>query len=415
MKLSFGYDNRSENVEVPDANLQAVLQPGEMKADESEQQIVADSLANPIDSPMLREIVKPGEKIVILTSDISRPMPTWHVMPTLLDELYAAGCKPDDITLIFGRGVHREQTDSERLHLAGVRAFNEITCIDSDPDDFVTLGETSSGTTVEVMRQVVEADRRICLGNIEFHYFAGYSGGYKAIMPGMSTRNSIKGNHRHMVEEESYAGHLEGNPVRMDIEEAGRMVGCDFIVNVVLDPHKHIVKSFAGDPIAAHRAGCRFLDSFYLLPIEKRADIVLVSQGGAPKDANLYQTQKALENAKHAVREGGIIILIGCCKEGYGEDTFETWFKEAAKPSEIVDRLHADFTLGGHKAAAIALVEEKASIYFVSEWTRPQTKGVFMEKYDNAQQALDVAFYKLGRDAQVIAMPFGGSTLPKEM
>jgi nickel-dependent lactate racemase len=414
MKLEFGYDKRVETVEAPDGNVIGVLEPNAYEApDKSEDEIVRAALAAPIGSPRLRDIVRKGEKIVVVTSDISRPMPTWKVMPALLDELYAAGCAPEDITLVFGRGVHRAQTDAERLHLTGERAYREIRCIDSDPDDVVLVGTTSTGTPVEIMRAVAEADRRICLGNIEFHYFAGYSGGYKAIMPGVSTRAAIQMNHRHMVESEAYAGHLEGNPVRDDIEEAGRMVGVDFILNVVLDAHKNIIRAAAGDVIKAHREGCEFLAGLYLKKIDARADIVLVSQGGAPKDANLYQTQKALDNAKHAVRDGGIIILIGCCREGYGEKTFETWFREAAKPQDVIDRLNKKFTLGGHKAAAIALVERRADIYLVSDWSGEETKRVFMTKFSSAQEALDAAFSKLGKNASVIAMPYGGSTLPK--
>ena len=184
--------------------------------------------------------------IFLVTSDISRPMPTWKVMPAVLDELYAAGARPEDITLVFARGVHRAHTDAERRHLAGERAFSEITCIDSDPEDCLCLGTTRRGTPVEIMRAVAEADRRICLGNIEFHYFAGYSGGAKAIMPGVSTRAAIRANHSHMVEPGSHAAALARNPVREDIEEAAALVGVDYIVNVVLDLSLIHICTFCG-------------------------------------------------------------------------------------------------------------------------------------------------------------------------
>ena len=187
--------------------------------------------------------------------------------------------------------------------------------MDSDPDDCVSYGMTSRGTPVDITRIVAEADRRILLGNIEYHYFAGYSGGAKAIMPGVSTRAAIQANHSRMVLPEAKAGALETNPLRMDIEEAGAMVGIDFILNVVLSEHKEILKAVAGDAVKAHREGCRFLDKLYRKELKAPADIVLVSQGGAPKDLNLYQTQKALDNAKHAVKDGGVIILIGSCKD----------------------------------------------------------------------------------------------------
>ena len=191
------------------------------------------------------------------------------------------------------------------------------------------------------------------------------------------------------------------------------MVGVDYIVNVVLDAHKHIVHAVAGDVTAAHREGCAFLEQFYLKEIQARADIVLVSQGGAPKDANLYQLQKALDNAKHAVKPGGVIVLIGCAKEGFGEDTFEQWFREARKPEDLVERLRANFTLGGHKAAAIALVENKADVYLVSDWPDEAVRGIFMTPFASAQAALEAAFAKCGEKATVLAMPYGGSTLPR--
>lgn len=414
MTLEFGYDRGIQTVVVPDENLLAVLEPNEMTLPEkSEETLVREAIAAPIGSPPLDQIVRPGEKIVIVSSDISRPMPTWKVMPALLDALYAAGVRPEDITLVLARGVHRAHSDEERRHLAGERAYREIACIDSDRDDFVTVGTTERGTPVEIMRRVVEADRRICLGNIEFHYFAGYSGGAKAIMPGVSTRNSIRFNHSHMVEPGSHAGKLEGNPVREDIEEAAAMVGVDFIVNVVLDAHKNIAYAVAGDVTQAHRAGCAFLEKFYLKEIAARADIVLVSQGGAPKDANLYQLQKALDNAKHAVKPGGVIVLIGCAKEGFGEEVFEEWFRDASCPQDLIDRLRASFTLGGHKAAAIALVEQQADVYLVSDWDDEAVRGIFMKPFASAADALAAALQKCGPDAAVLAMPYGGSTLPR--
>ena len=323
MKLEFGLGTSTQVVEVPEKNLMGVLRAKPAPAIASEEEEVRRALREPIGAPLLREVVRPGEKIAVITSDLTRPMPTRKVMPALLDELYAAGVKAEDITLVFALGSHRKQTDEERQRLAGERAWNEIRCVDSDPDDCVHLGTTAAGTPVDITRVVAEADRRICLGNVEYHYFAGYSGGAKAIMPGVSTRAAIQSNHSRMVLPECCAGNLETNPLRLDIEEAGAMVGIDFILNVVLSEHKEILRAVAGDVTKAHRAGCAFLDTLYRKELAEAADIVLVSQGGAPKDLNLYQTQKALDNAKHAVRDGGIIILIGSCREGLGERTFE--------------------------------------------------------------------------------------------
>lgn len=412
MELTFKLGERTQTVGVPEKNLLGILEPNEVQVDLAGEAAVRQALAEPIGTPRLRDIIHPGEKIAIVTSDITRPMPTWTVMPALLDELYDAGAAPEDITLVFALGSHRGHTEAEKAHLAGERAWREITCVDLNVEDCVHIGTTSRGTPVDIDRRVAEADRRICLGNIEYHYFAGYSGGAKAIMPGVSTRAAIQANHSRMVESAACAGHLKGNPVREDIEEAAAMVGVDFILNVVLDAHKAIIRAVAGDITAAHRAGCAFLDTLYRKELPRRADIVLVSQGGAPKDLNLYQTQKALDNAKHAVKPGGVIVLMGSCKEGLGEKTFEEWITSAPTAHSLIERIQREFRLGGHKAAAIAMVLENADIYLVSDLPDELVRKLFMVPYHTVEEAYAAAAAKCGPDAAVLAMPYGGSTLP---
>ena len=413
MRYELGFGKGIQTVEIKEAYVLDVLLPNPVQKYLTGEAEVRRALAAPIGSVLLRELVKPGEKIAIVTSDVTRPVPTWKIMPSVLDELYAAGCRPEDLFLVFALGSHRHHTEEEQRHLAGERAWAEIRCIDSDVGDCVHLGVTANGTPVDIFRPVAEADRVICIGNIEYHYFAGYSGGAKAIMPGVSTREAIQANHSRMIRPEACAGRIEGNPVREDIEEAGAVLGIDFIVNVVLDEHKEIIKAFAGDVTEAHRAGCAFLDTLYSKPIAKRADIVIVSQGGAPKDLNLYQTQKALDNAKHAVRDGGIIILVGSCREGLGEKTFEEWLTSAPDPHSLIERIEREFKLGGHKAAAIAMVQERADIYLVSEMEPDFVRSLFMLPFATVEDAYNAAKEKLGEDSSVILMPYGGSTLPK--
>lgn len=413
MKLSFGFGIGSQTVYVPEKNVMSVLTPNTVAHGLTGEAEVSRALDHPIGSPDIKDIVKPGEKIAIITSDITRPMPTAKVMPALLNRLYAAGVSPSDITLVFALGSHRKHTEAEKEKLAGPMAYSQIKCIDGNAFDCVHLGTTSRGTSVDIVKAVATADRRICLGNIEYHYFAGYSGGAKAIFPGVAARASIQQNHSRMVDENACAGKLSGNPVREDIEEAAALCGIDFLLNVVLDEHKEIVKAVAGHPVKAHREGCLFLDGMYLKAIPDRADIVLVSQGGAPKDINLYQTQKALDNAKHAVKKGGVVILIGSCREGLGERVFEEWMTKSPSPGSMIARIEKDFQLGGHKAAAIAMVLQDADIYLVSDLDAEFVKSIFLTPFASAQQALDAAFAKLGGDATVIAMPYGGSTLPR--
>jgi nickel-dependent lactate racemase len=411
VEFEIGFGTKPQKVNIPDHNLAGVLMPNVIEHGPGGKEEVLRAIRYPIGTPRLSEIVKPDERVVIITSDITRPMPSYEIILAVIDELYLAGVNREDITLVFALGSHRRHTTKEMKKLTG--RIDGIRCMDSDPDDCMRLGMTSRGTPVDITRVVAEADRRICLGNIEYHYFAGYSGGAKAIMPGVSTRAAIQSNHSLMVLPEAVAGRLEGNPVREDIEEAVTFCPIDFIVNVVLDEHKQIIYAVAGDSVTAHRAGCAFLDRMYSKEIDARADIVIASQGGAPKDLNLYQTQKALDNAKYAVRDGGIIILVGSCHEGMGETVFEEWMRSSDSPRELIARIKADFQLGGHKAAAIALILEFADIYLVSELQPEFVKSIFLKPYSTVQGALEAAFEKLGKEASVLVIPFGGSTLPK--
>ena len=412
MKLEFGYGSGVQTVEVSERNLLAVLESNPKEHLRRGEEAVRYALANPIGAPLLRNIVKAGKKIAIVTSDISRPLPSYDVLPAVLDELYAGGAKAEDITVVLALGSHRRHTPEEMEHLVGERCWQEVRCVDSDVNDCVHLGVTSAGTPVDITRTVAEADVRICLGNIEFHYFAGYSGGAKAIMPGVSTPAAIQQNHRMMVSADACAGKLEGNPVRADIEEAGAICGIDYIVNAVLDEHKKIVFAVAGDVTQAHRVGCAYLDEMYRKKLTQQADIVLVSQGGAPKDANLYQVQKALDNAKHAVRDGGTIILMGACPEGLGSKKFEEWLTTAPTAHSMVEKIGRQFELGGHKAAAIGMVLDRAQIDLVSEMDDDFVRSIFLNPQPTAQAAFDAAMEKYGKDASVIAMPYGGATLP---
>ncbi|MCQ2534113.1 MAG: nickel-dependent lactate racemase [Clostridia bacterium] len=413
MNLEFGFNKEKINVTIPDNNYCGTLVPNKVELDLTGEAEVIRGIQNPIGSPRLKDIVKKGEKVAIITSDITRPMPSYKVVPHVLDELNEAGIPDSDIFVVFALGSHGGHSEERKRQMVGDKVYDRVRCIDSDMNDTKHVGTTSRGTPVDIFTPVVEADRKICLGNIEYHYFAGYSGGSKAIMPGVSTRDAIQNNHSAMVQPEACAGRLEGNPVREDIEESGEILGIDFIVNVVLNEKKEIIKCFAGDKVKAHREGCKFLDSFYAISIPSKADVVVVSAGGFPKDINMYQAQKALDNAKHAVKEGGIIVWIASCSEGLGESHFSDWLTGHEKSSDMITHIKKDFVLGGHKAAAIAMVLENARIFLVSDLEPDFVKSVFLEPYSDIQSAIDAAIEEMGKDCKVLAMPYGGSTLPR--
>ncbi|MEI6100537.1 MAG: nickel-dependent lactate racemase [Eubacteriales bacterium] len=412
MKIELAYAKGVQTAIIPDDNIIGILTPNDVPCEFTGLQEVERSVDHPIDCERLQDLVKPGEKIAIITSDITRPMPSKTVLPVVLQRLKAAGISMEDVTVVFALGSHRKHTEDEKRYLVGDSVYGSVRCIDSDPNDFVHLGTTTRGTPVDIFTPVAQADRRICLGNIEFHYFAGYSGGAKAIMPGVSTRAAIQANHSRMVEESSHAGKIEGNSVREDIDEVQEFVPIDFIVNVVLDEHKQIIKCVSGHWKHAHRAGCDFLDTLYKIEISETADIVLVSPGGYPKDINLYQAQKALDNAKHAVSEGGIIILLASCIEGLGEGVFERWMTQSDTTDFMVQEIKRNFELGGHKAAAIGMVMQKCDVYLVSDLEEEFARSIFFEPYPTLQEAVIQGFIRKGLDAKFIVMPFGGSTLP---
>ena len=412
LEYSLGYGREQQTFVLPEANLLMDMKANVPDQKSDEEDLIREALAEPIGTERIGDICRPGEKICIITSDITRPCPSHKMLPPLLEELEEAGVYPEDITVVFALGSHRRHTEEEKKKLVGENVYARVHTADSDPEDTVYLGMTQYGTPVNITSFVAQADRRICLGNIEYHYFAGYSGGGKAIMPGVSDRAAIQANHSRMVEECARAGAIDDNTLRLDIEEAADICGCDFILNVILDEQKNIIAAVAGDHRLAHRQGCRILDEIYKIRIPERADIVIATPGGFPKDINLYQTQKALDNAKHAVKPGGIIILVGQCSEGYGEHVFEEWLLNADRPSDLIERVGREFQLGGHKAVAIAMVLEKAQVYFVSDMPYAEASRTFMKPYTTVEQALGDAMESIGRNASIIIMSHAGSTLP---
>lgn len=412
MEFAIKYYKDLVSFQIPDENVLGEILPNTCPSVESEEKEVKRALSEPFDSPLLSDVVRPGEKVVIITSDITRPVPSRIIIPCLLDELRKAGVENKDITVVFGLGSHRKQTEEEQKNLVGEEVYRQVRCIDSDSDDCVHLGTCKNGTPVDIFRTVAEADRRILVGNVEYHYFAGYSGGMKAIMPGVSSKEAIQANHKNMIRTGAFAGNLVNNPVRDDIEEVRNFINVDFIVNVTLDDHKKIAFAAAGHPVTAHRKACEFLDKIYKKKVKEPADIVVVSTGGYPKDINLYQAQKSIDNVKHIVKKGGIMIVAASCKEGYGSIPFTKWINQYNSPTERIEEIRKHFELGGHKAAALGLVQENADIYLVTDMDDESVTKANMIPFHDIQTAVNHALEKMGKNATVYIVPVGGSTLP---
>jgi nickel-dependent lactate racemase len=409
--LKYGPSSLQLNLAAAAADL-FVLQPGRFAASGDEDEPVRAALAAPIDSSPLSELVAPGQRVAIVTSDITRPCPSARLLPPVLGELARGGVRDRDITVVFGLGTHRPHTAEERMRLAGQAVYQRVRCIDSDSADVKRIGSTSRGTPIDVFRPVLQADVRVCLGVIEYHYFVGYSGGVKALVPGVCGVETVQRNHRMMTAPGAVAGNWQGNPVRQDIEEAGARIGAHFLLNVILDGGQRVVWAVAGDALSAHRAGCAHLDAVSRPSIERPADIVIVSAGGFPKDINLYQAQKALDNARLIVRPGGVIVLLAECVEGMGNTTFEAWMRDPGGPQAILARIREQFVLGGHKAAAVALAMQQAELYLVSALDPGLARSIGFVPYASLDEAVRSALAHVGNGATVAVMPEGGSVLP---
>lgn len=411
-KVDLAYGHQQLHVSLPQDTLLAVVEPRRPGRTASETALIRSALEQPLGSPCLRELVRAGQQVAIITSDLTRPCPSDRLLPYLLEELAAAGVDDTGITVVIALGLHRAMTREELEQTVGPKVYRRVKVINHNPQDVVRLGQTSRGTPVEIFRPVVDADIRICVGNLELHYFAGYSGGAKAILPGCASRATIQANHAMMIQPQAAAGRLAGNPVRADLEEGAAMAGVDFVLNAVVDSQHRIVGAVAGDATVAHRRGCDLVAEQGVSVIPQLADIVLASAGGFPKDLNLYQAQKALDNAAHAVRDGGVVILLAECREGLGNKTFESWMLAARSPEDILTRLQREFALGGHKAAAVASVLKRAAVYLVSTLPQELVEACGLRPFATVEQAIEAALDQIGPSARILVLPEGGSVLP---
>jgi len=406
------YGKGSVKLEVPNGSIIATLYPNKVERAPDDVSEIERAVANPIGSPLLEELARGKRTAVIVVPDVTRPLPRAKMLAPLLERLHAAGIPDSAITIIFGLGTHRAHSAEERLNLVGPEIHQRIRCIDHDMEQCVRLGVTSRGTPVEVSKEYLQAELKLSIGEVELHYYAGYTGGAKAVLPGVSSKESVQENHKMMLMPGAASGVSEGNPVREDMEEAAKMAGLDFTLCAVLDESGEAMQAFAGDFIAAHRRAAAVVDKAFKVRIPKKADIVLVSSGGFPKDINLYQAGKAIENAKYAVRDGGTMIVFAECAEGIGHKVFQQWIEEATTPQDVIDRLKRQFVFGGHKAVALGRLAGVAETYLVSAMGREQVEKAFMKHSPSGQETLDMAIAKHGPKPSVIVLPLGNITLP---
>jgi lactate racemase len=341
----------------------------------------------------------------ILASDITRPAPSHLMLPPLISRLRGLGIA--HLRIVFALGTHRQMTsEQERWR---VQDCTSLPHLQHDPKKCVFLAETPQGTPVEINETVASSDLIVATGNIEYHYYAGYSGGAKAVLPGVSSNRSVIKNHELMRDPLSTTGRLD-SPVRRDMEDAAGIAGLDFILNVVLNGRNEIVQSVAGGYISAHRSGAATVDRMYRRSVQP-AEIVVTCAGGRPKDLNLFQAQKALDNSKNAALPGGSIILVAECSEGLGHPVFERWAKDATCAEDCWERFGREYEFGGHKAAFLAKESMEHHLILVSALPKERAEMCFFSPAKTLEEALQMARDRQGRDARMLVMPHGNLTL----
>ncbi len=315
--LAYGHDGLAVNLPDTTDVLTSRFTPGVP----DEAAALRDALRNPIDSLPLAAKVKPGDKVVICHSDITRATPNDRIMPVLVAELEAAGIVREDITLLNALGTHRPQTDAELRMMLGDAIVDHYRCLQHnafDDDNLVSLGATSFGNAVRVNRLLAEADVKILTGFIEPHFFAGFSGGPKGVLPALAGQESVLTNHGRMMIAHPKAtwGSTQGNPIWEEMCEAALLANPTLLLNVTLNVHKQITGVFAGDMLASHKQGTEFVRQSAMVPVREPYDIVITTNSGYPLDQNLYQCVKGMSAAKEIVRKGGTIIMVGACNDG---------------------------------------------------------------------------------------------------
>ena len=369
VKIDLPYGRGSVPIVVPAAKLVGIFTPRPLDPVPDPDKALGLALAEPLASRRLCEIAKGARHVAIAVEDSTRPVPNASLIYAVMNELVLADVTAQQITVVVATGLHRPMTEEELRSSLG-RWYGQVAIENhsaTDPQRLKRLGTTSLGTDISINRTFLEADVKITTGDVEYHQFCGYGGGAKCVYPGLADAAAICANHSRMDLPGTGPGSLEGNPVRNEVDEVGRMAGLDFNISVAMDPAHRIVAVSAGDPNRSFRHACRFIDQMYLAEIPRRADLVIASPGGNPKDINLYQSQKAIEEATLVVEPGGNVLVTASCDEGSGSADFESWMEEAVEPSDIIRRIQENFVMGGHKAYQIAREVQRAKVHLLSE------------------------------------------------
>ena len=409
--LDLRYGKKKISLKLEEGNVLSVLSGKKLSPLTNLEEKIKRVLTYPISSKSLREIFDPGDKTAIIVSDRTRNIAASVFLPVIVNELNSTGIPDKDIFIVFSLGTHRLHSKKEHAAIVGEEIAGRVRLLDhdcNDKDNLTSLGVTSRGTKVEVNKEVAEADKVILTGAITYHYFAGYGGGRKAVLPGVSAFDTIQTNHKLcLTSDKAKTGVLEGNPVHEDMLEAAKMLGPDMIFNVVMDDSGRISSIFAGELQAAHEAGCEALDNSFKVSVEKKAKFIIASAGGGTKDLNFVQTHKAMENASYALEDGGTMILLGESGEGFPSGEYMKYVNLGSAKA-IEDELRRSFTIPGHTILSARKKAEKFRIILLSKLDRNAVQKLGIIPVDNLAEAMNLA----GINEPAYIMPDAYNTLP---
>jgi len=416
VEVKLKYGETSLSVDIPDKNLIGIINPRFVNGVGNVEKEILRAISNPIKAPTLDKIAKPGNKVAIVVDDHTRPIKSKIIVEPLLDYLNKIGIQDEDVTIIIGHGSHRKIRLDEAENILGKEILERVNWIphDANSEDLVYVGETSYKTKVYINKVFHDADVKILTGDVCLHYYAGYGGGRKSVLPAISGIETISHNHAMLTHPKATTGNLDGNPIHLDMTEAARLAKPDFIINVVMNHKKEIVKAFAGDLEEAFMQGVKLVDQIYKVKVDKQADIVLVSAGGYPSDIDLYQAYKAIDSALRVVKPGGVLVVAAECRDGHGHKVFYEWMKKYQTIEDMEKQIKTNFKLGGHKAYYILKARQKADIILISKMNPKEVKNIFkLEPAKNLDDALEMAFAKKGKNAKIFIMPEAAKVLPK--
>lgn len=415
-KVNVLYGKGSLTFNIPDQNLLQVIEPPFIAGEDTRDAIIK-AIQNPIDSPSLKELTRDKRNILLMTCDNTRPVPSSVSIPAILSQFYHEESYYN-ITILIATGLHRQMTEDEmkeRFSEELMKKYKIINHVATDWSNLVNLGKLSTGNELWINRLVVESDLVISEGFIEPHFFAGFSGGRKSILPGVCGAQTIMFNHRpqNIASPCAVSGNLKKNPIHDECAEAAVKAGLGFIMNVALNRDKEVISAFAGNPISAHLTGCEFVKNSMGVPV-KSADIVISSNNGYPLDRNIYQTVKGMDTASKAVKKGGVIILAAECFDKNGNNDFERLICSCTSPKELVEKMSVgESEPDKWQVQIFARIISNYKVILVSDKIdKSLVEKMFMLHAKDPEEALKLAFQLEGADAKINVIPEGPVIIP---